>query len=214
MKKITCALFDMDGVMLDTESQYDIFWKDAGKRYGIDIPNFEKVIKGTTLPNILKKYFSEFTKEQLDILVEEIDKFEQQMVYPEIPGSIAFVNSLKALGMKVGLVTSSGITKLKEVYKVKHFDTLFDTIVYDARITHGKPAPDCYLLAAKDLGVNPEECVVFEDSFAGIESGLAAGMTVIGLSTTHPAEKVKEKGVKEISDFTEMNYDKLLELVK
>lgn len=57
MEKITCLLFDMDGVILDTESQYDIFWKRIGKEYNIGISNFEKKIKRTTLPEIFKKNF-------------------------------------------------------------------------------------------------------------------------------------------------------------
>ncbi|MDU1892382.1 MAG: HAD family phosphatase [Dysgonomonas sp.] len=214
MKNITCVLFDMDGVMIDTEAQYDIFWKRAGERYNISIPNFEKVIKGTTLPNILKKYFSECTKEELDNLVADLDKFESQMQYPEIPGSVHFVEKLKNKGLKVGLVTSSTDTKLIGVYREKHLDTLFDTIVSAARVVNGKPAPDCYLLAAKDLEVDPKDCIVFEDSFAGIEAGQSAGMIVIGLSTTHPADKIAEKGVKVIPNFEGFTYEAMLELVK
>lgn len=213
MKNITCVLFDMDGVLLDTETQYDVFWKRAGERFSLGIPNFEKQIKGTTLPNILKKYFSEYSKEEVDRLEEDLDKFESQMEYPEIPGSVKFVESLKAKGLKVGLVTSSTDTKLVGVYREKHFDTLFDTIVSAARVVNGKPSPDCYLLAAKDLGVTPEECIVFEDSFAGIEAGQSAGMTVIGLSTTHSAEKIAEKGVKVIPNFLNLNFEDMIEMI-
>lgn len=214
MKDITCVLFDMDGVMIDTEPQYDKFWKRAGERYNINIPDFEKVIKGTTLPNILKKYFSEYTKEEIDNLVADLDKFEAQMIYPEIPGSVRFVEELKSKGIKVGLVTSSTDTKLVGVYREKHFDTLFDTIVSAARVTNGKPCPDCYLLAAKDLGVNPQNCIVFEDSFAGIEAGQSAGMNVIGLSTTHPTDQIAGKGVKVIPSFEDFTYQAMLELAE
>lgn len=201
MRKITCLLFDMDGVMLDTEPQYDIFWKHASERFNIGIPDFEKKIKGTTLPNILKKYFSEYSKEELDALIHDLDIFEENMSYPEISGSINFVKILKNKGYKVGLVTSSGDTKLVGVNKVHKFNELFDTVVSGSRVEHGKPSPDCYLLAAKDLNVNPQACVVFEDSFAGVESGLAAGMTVIGLATTNPAESLIDKCAKVIDNF-------------
>lgn len=209
MKKNICVLFDMDGVMIDTEPQYDKFWKHAADRYSIGIPNFEKIIKGTTLPNILKKYFSEYTEAERDELVKDIDKFEASMTYPEIPGSVNFVNKLKEQGIKVGLVTSSTDTKLIGVYRDMHFDTLFDTIVSAARVVHGKPAPDCFLLAAKDLGVDPKDCIVFEDSYAGVEAGIAAGMKVIGLSTTHPADTLVDKCVKVIPDFTNFDISEL-----
>lgn len=201
MKRFTCVLFDMDGVMLDTESQYDIFWKHASDRFNTGIPDFEKKIKGTTLPNILKKYFSVYSQKEQDALVEDLDRFESNMKYPEIPGSIAFVKTLKAEGYKVGLVTSSTDTKLVGVYKAHGFDQLFDTIVSAARVEHGKPSPDCFLLAAKDLAVAPQDCVVFEDSFAGIEAGTSAGMKVIGLATTHAAEQLEDKCAKVINNF-------------
>lgn len=213
MKKITCVLFDMDGVMLDTESQYDIFWKHQGDRYNVGIADFEKKIKGTTLPAILKKYFSQNTKEETDRIIEELDKFEEQMTYPEIPGSVKFVELLKKKGIKVGLVTSSSDTKLKGVYRDKQFHKIFDTIVSASRVAHGKPDPECYLLAAKDLNVNPDECIVFEDTYAGIDAGLAAGMTVIGLSTTYPEETLISKGVQVIPDFSDFTYEKLLSLI-
>lgn len=201
MGKITCVLFDMDGVMLDTEPQYDKFWKHASERYNIGISDFEKKIKGTTLPNILKKYFSEYTQSEVDALVEELDRFESEMVYPEIAGSIDFVKKLKTAGYKVGLVTSSTETKLVGVNKAHRFDELFDTVVSAARVKNGKPNPDCYLLAAKDLGVEPQNCVVFEDSFAGIDAATAAGMPVVGLATTNSAELLENKCVKIINHF-------------
>lgn len=209
MKKEICVLFDMDGVMLDTESQYDIVWKHIGDRYSVGVPNFEKVIKGTTLPNILKKYFSEQTAEEIKNIEKTIDDFEAGMEFPEIPGSLKFVDELKANGLKVGLVTSSTQTKLKAVNKVRNFDKLFDTIVSAERVANGKPNPECYLLAAKDLGVEPQNCIVFEDSFAGLEAGKAAGMTVIGLATTHSAEKLMPYTDTIIPDFKNFGLSEL-----
>lgn len=202
MDNITCALFDMDGVMIDTEPQYDKFWKHNGDKYGAGIENFEKVIKGTTLPNILVKYFSHLTDEERSALVKSLDEFELNMTFDEIPGSVAFVNKLKNRGLKVGLVTSSTDSKLVSVNRELHFDKLFDTIVSATDVAHGKPNPECYLLAAKRLGVEPKNCVVFEDSFAGIEAGNAAGMAVIGLYTTNPKERIEAEAViKAIPDF-------------
>lgn len=209
MKKEICVLFDMDGVMIDTESQYDVIWKHIGDRYNVGIPNFEKVIKGTTLPNIINKYFSELTEEEQSNIEKTIDDFEAHMEFPEIPGSLKFVDELKAAGVKVGLVTSSTQTKLNAVNRVRHFDSLFDTIVAAERVVLGKPNPECYLIAARDLSVAPEDCIVFEDSFSGIEAGKAAGMKVVGLSTTHPADKLKDLVDFIIPDFRDFNLSRL-----
>lgn len=207
-KKITtnniCALFDMDGVIIDTEPQYDIFWKQTGEKYNVEIENFEKIIKGTTLPNILKKYFSHLTQNELNDLNNSLDEFEQNMNFTEIAGSIAFVQELKAKGIKVGLVTSSTDTKLVAVNKALHLDKLFDTIVSANRVTEGKPNPRCFILAAQDLDANPKDCIVFEDSFAGIQAGESAGMKVIGLSTTNSADLLKDKCYKVIPDFRQL----------
>ncbi len=212
MENNICVLFDMDGVMIDTEPQYDVFWKHAGDRYNTGIANFEKVIKGTTLPNILKKYFSHLTQEELSNLSDSLDKFEANMNFEEIPGSVKFVKELKAKGIKVGLVTSSTDTKLIAVNKAKQFDQLFDTVVSAARVTEGKPNPRCFLLAAEDLGVDPKDCIVFEDSFAGIEAGIAAGMKVIGLATTNSADSLKDKCCKVIPDFKNFSVEDLLSI--
>lgn len=210
MKNNICVLFDMDGVMIDTEPQYDIFWKHAGDKYNTGITDFEKVIKGTTLPNILKKYFSHLTQEELNNLSDSLDKFEANMNFEEIPGSVDFVKEIKAKGIKVGLVTSSTDTKLIAVNKAKQFDLLFDTVVSATRVTEGKPNPRCFLLAAEDLSVDPKDCIVFEDSFAGIEAGKAAGMKVIGLSTTNSANLLEDKCIKVIPDFKNFSVQDLL----
>lgn len=213
MEKELCVLFDMDGVVLDTESQYDKFWKHMGDRYSVGIPNFEKVIKGTTLPNIIKKYFSDLTQEEQDHIVKATDDFELEMSFHEIPGALKFIDELKSAGIKVGLVTSSMQTKMDAVNKVQHFDKLFDSIVTGDRVKEGKPNPECFLLGAKDLGVKPENCVVFEDSFAGIQAGTAAGMKVIALATTHPAEKLRDHADTIIPGFANFTLDDLKAMI-
>ena len=205
----------MDGVVLDTESQYDIFWGNAGKRYHPNIPDFAKIIKGTTLPNIIKKYFSHIPQTEIDILIEELDDFEAKMSFSEIAGSIQFVETLKKEGIKVGLVTSSTDSKMNAVNNAIHLDQLFDTIVTGSDVKQGKPNPDCFLLGAQKLYVKPEDCIVFEDSLAGIQAGISAGMTVIGVATTLTREQLnKQSNCKSIiDDFDEFTVSKLKELI-
>lgn len=193
MEKMKAALFDFDGVMVDTEPIYDIFWNEAARRYGLGIDNFAEKIKGTTLPHILKKYFSTYSEEFRQTVIRESTEYEKDMPLPPMPGSIEFLRMLKEHGVKTALVTSSDDMKIQRAFRLLRLDGLFDTVVTADRITEGKPHPMCYLLAASDLKVKPEECVVFEDSFAGIEAGNAAGMRVIGLSTTNAPETLKGK---------------------
>lgn len=208
MKKNICALFDMDGVLLDTESQYDIFWHSMGEKYQLGIERFEKKIKGTTLVSILQNYFSHLPESEHDEIKRLLIDFERNMTYSDIPGAMQFVQVLKANGIKVGMVTSSDDEKLSAVFRQRvGFDRMFDTIVSANRIKQGKPHPMCYLLAAKDLGVDPADCYVFEDALSGIQAGTAAGMTVIGLATTNPVELIQDKVVKVIPHFEEFSVE-------
>jgi HAD superfamily hydrolase (TIGR01509 family) len=186
-------LFDLDGVIIDTEPQYDRFWSKAGKDYNSGIENFEKVIKGTTLPNIFSRYFSHLQEDRLKELEAVCHAFDLQLEMITIPGAVEFLSASKKAGIKTGLVTSSDNEKLESVFRKLPVRQYFDTVVSADRITEGKPNPMCYLLAARDLNVSPENCYVFEDSFSGIASGNAAGMKVVGLSTTNPADTIRDK---------------------
>ena len=216
MNNIECVLFDLDGVVLDTEVQYDVFWGNVGKKYKPEIDHFERVIKGTTLPNILKNHFENLSETQLKELVNDLDIFEANMDFREIKGSIQFIKTLKASQFKVGLVTSSMDSKMKAVNNAIHLDLLFDDIVTAAHVKQGKPNPECFLIAAKHLNVKPESCLVFEDSLAGIDAVTAAGMKVIGLATTLPKEKLEVHGKCQaiIPNFDGMTVDKLLNLLR
>ncbi|MDL2255210.1 HAD family phosphatase [Parabacteroides sp. OttesenSCG-928-K15] len=212
MKNRKTALFDFDGVIVDTEPIYDIFWNDAAERYGLGIPNFADVIKGTTLNDMMQIYFSDHTAEFQQMVINEATEYESRMPLPLFPGSLEFVRLLKENGIQTGLVTSSDQLKMDRAFSMYDLQDLFDTLVTADRITQGKPDPMCYQLAASDLQVDPADCIVFEDSFAGIEAATRAGMRVIALSTSNPAEALKDKAFKVIPDFRSITLEDYLEL--
>lgn len=123
------ALFDFDGVIVDTEPIYDIFWNEAGKRYGLGIDNFASVIKGTTLPYIMDKYFSDRSEEFRQMVIKESTEYESTMPLPAMPGSMEFLHMLKDKGVQIGLVTSSDDTKVARAFKLHHLENMFDTVV-------------------------------------------------------------------------------------
>ncbi len=94
--------------------------------------------------------------------------------------------------------------------KVRHFDT----IVSVERVEYAKPNPGCFLLSARDFGVQPDSCVVFEDSFDGIEAGHSGGMTIFALTTTHTAENLRDKVDTIIPDFANFGLDNLSAITK
>ena len=193
--------FDLDGVIVDTEPQYDIFWKTTSEKYHLGINNFEKIIKGSILPTILSRYFSTFPEQTQQKIADDNRAFELEMEIIPVSGVLNFLEEARKAGIPMGLVTSSDDRKIEYVFSRLPIRRYFDTIVSADRITHGKPDPMCYLLAAQDLGVSPENGYVFEDSFNGIQSGKAAGMKVIGLSTTNSAESIADDCISVIPDF-------------
>lgn len=204
MTKITTVLFDFDGVIANTEPQYDIYIDALGEKYNLGIKNFALKVKGTTSPDILKKYFSHLPKEEVKTVERELGEFELQMDFPLVDGVMEFIEYLKNNNYKIGLVTSSQDFKMKRALDILNLSKTFDTEVTAARITKGKPNPSCYLLAAEDLNASPSECVVFEDSFHGIRSGKDAGMRVVGVSTTIPENELQGKADFIISDFSDL----------
>ena len=211
--KTIAAFFDFDGVVMDTESQYSIFWNGVGKKYHPEYEEFGKIIKGQTLRQIYDRYFAGMEKEQEEI-TEALNRFEAQMKYDYIPGVTDFMRELHAHGVKIAIVTSSNEQKMANVYAVHpELKDLVDRILTAEMFTRSKPAPDCFLLGAEVFDTVPENCMVFEDSFHGLEAGNAAGMTVIGLSTTNPAEAIQDKCRLVISDFTSFGYEKMKSLL-
>lgn len=211
--KCIAALFDFDGVVMDTETQYSLFWNKIGKQSFPQIEEFGRIIKGQTLVNIYAKYFAGMEKEQQDITAR-LNQFEKDMAYEYIPGVVDFMKDLRAHGVKMAIVTSSNDLKMANVYKAHpELKELVDRILTAEMFTRSKPAPDCFLLGAEVFGTVPQNCVVFEDSFHGLEAGNAAGMAVVGLCTTNPKEAIADKCKLVMPDFTAFSFEKMKALL-
>ena len=202
--KMEAALFDLDGVLVDTEAQYTDFWKRVGKVYYPDDPDFAVRIKGQALENIFSQYFSDSPDVQKQ-LREDLSAFEAQMNYTFMPGAGAFVRALRREGVRTAVVTSSDRWKMAQLLK-QHpgFDDLFDRLFTAEDAERSKPAPDCYLNAMSFFGMAPEACVVFEDSLNGLKAARASGAAVVGLSTTLPQETVARYSDYVMADFTDI----------
>lgn len=206
MKKgIKAVLFDLDGVILDTESQYSVFWGGIGREFHPEEPDFGQLIKGQTLVQIYDRWFPGQETLQADI-TRRLDAFESSMHYPYIAGAESFIRRLHAAGIPMAIVTSSNQTKMEQVM-LSHpeLTELFDRILTSEDFCASKPAPDCYLLGAKVFGLQPFECAVFEDSINGLRAGRDAGCYVVGLATTNPREVILSLADEVIADF--VNYE-------
>ena len=201
-KEMKAALFDLDGVVFDTEPQYTIFWGQQCREFHPERPGLEHEIKGQTLVQIYDSWFSGPLQDRQALITARLNDYERQMDYVYVDGFVAFVESLRSRGVKTAVVTSSNRPKMEAVY-VHHpeFVGLFDAILTSEDFERSKPDPDCYLKAAARLEVSAADSVVFEDSFNGLKSGRAAGMYVVGLATTNSAEAIRPYCDEVINDY-------------
>lgn len=206
------ALFDLDGVVFDTEPQYTEFWGSQCRLYHPERPGLEQEIKGSTLTQIYDRWFSGDLESEQPVITRRLDAFEAQMRYEYIAGFEQLIADLHAHGVKTAVVTSSNQPKMESVYRAQpQFKQLFDAILTSEDFEHSKPHPDCYLKAAARFNVEPSECIVFEDSFNGLKSGRAAGMKVVGLATTNPAGSIAPLSDIQITDYQHTTYQSLNE---
>lgn len=204
------VLFDLDGVLIDTESLYTVFWDKVDEIYPTGIANFSKVIKGNTLDRILATYYPD--TETQNYIIDLLKEYENNMKYVMFDGVIEFLRSLKEHNIPIAIVTSSNELKMNHLFaQIPELATFPDIIITDKSVKHGKPDPECYQLAANRLGIASERCIVFEDSIAGIKAGINAGAKVIALATTLDKsilktvneiviDSIKDISVKELKD--------------
>ena len=214
IQKPIVALFDFDGVVMDTESQYTIHWNKQAKKYQLGIADFGRVIKGQTLTQIFDNYFAH-VPELHEQITSELIAFQQTMHFEFIAGVKEFMQQLRDCGVKTAIVTSSDLDKMNIVYR-EHpaLPSMADVILTAERFTQSKPHPECFLLGASVFDAPIENCVVFEDSFHGLEAGNRAGMKVVGLATTNPVDAIKDKASLVIPDFVDFTYEKMIAVLE
>ena len=206
MSRFKAALFDLDGVVFNTEPQYTEFWGAQCREFHPEHPGLEHEIKGQTLVQIFDRHFSGDLAYSQEIITNRLNDFEQTMRFDYVEGFEDFVSRLRSRGVKTAVVTSSNIAKMQSVYQSRsEFRQMFDAILTSEDFERSKPDPDCYLMAAERLGAEIDECIVFEDSFNGLKSGRAAGMKVVGLATTNSAESIAPYSDVIISNYN--NFD-------
>lgn len=192
-------LFDLDGVIVDSEKVYTTIWEQINAAYPTGVEGFATKIKGTTLSNILSTYYpdpSEATKVE-----QMLYDLEGKMKFPVIPGALKLLNKLKELNIPAALVTSSNEVKMAHLWsqhpELKGF---FDVIVTADLVTKSKPDPEGYLKAAELLGKDPKKCVVVEDSLQGVMAGTNAGAFVIGVPGTLSADTLRPHSNMQLPD--------------
>jgi beta-phosphoglucomutase family hydrolase len=188
-------IFDMDGVIVDNAVWHLEAFAEFGKKHGL-IQTKEEYIKyfGNTNQTIMNSLFNtQLSSDKLDALANEKEIIYREMYRPfikPVEGLPAFLEYASSRNIPIALATSAPRENVNFTLEATGLKKYFNIISDSSMVTHGKPDPEIYLLTAAKLGVQPSDCVVFEDSIAGIQSALHAGMHVIGVATTHKPEEL------------------------
>ncbi|MFE0383426.1 HAD family hydrolase [Streptomyces bungoensis] len=181
-------LFDNDGTLVSSLDSVERCWTRWAREYGITAEEFRRVeLHGRPAVDIVADLLPARLVPEAVARVEqlEVDDVPNGGVRL-LPGTREFLDSLPA---DRWAVVTSATRRLAEA-RLDAVGILPKTLIAADDITRGKPDPEPYLLAARQLGVDPARCVVFEDAPAGLQSGRAAGMTTVALATTHRAEEL------------------------
>lgn len=215
---LEAVIFDMDGTLVDSMpyhfKSWVVFFEQQGITLGPD--DFEKVHHGTLfdiMPRIMGNHLTHDESYRLGMIKESVFREMYKNEIKPIEGAIACLEALQSAGLKIGLGTAADITNADftvDAINIRHY---FDTIVTSDIVKEGKPSPAVYLKVAENLGVEPANCLVFEDTTSGIQSALSAGMKVIGITTGLTAAEINKQSVSMvIDDYVGITLEKLRSL--
>ncbi len=198
--KIKAIVFDMDGVIFDSEKLYRKHWMITGAEYGIPEDTMRELcnlIAGATKERNEKLMKSRFG-EDFDYMTfreKTMSRMDQDILENGVelkPGVLELFTYLKENGYRIGLATSTQRERAERNLTNAGILHYFDNIVYGGVVANGKPAPDIYLKACQDIGVKPVEAMGIEDSINGVKSSAAAGLyTVMVVDLIEPTDEIR-----------------------
>ncbi len=191
------AIFDMDGLLLDTERLYAESWCEAAKAFGQEpADGFAKAVCGTNgekMLEVIHKYYPEVdARSFMEFCIHRVEDILKTEI-PEKPGMREILKFFQKNNVKMAVASSTKLATIEDNLSRLGVLPMFSAVVSGQQVAKGKPAPDIFLLAAGEIGCQVDECYVFEDSANGIRAGRAAGCCTIMIpDLTLPDEELKE----------------------
>jgi len=220
MQQTVGALFDWDGVIVDSSQAHEAAWELLARETGRALPegHFKRSFgrkNDEIIPQILDWPVSAKEIVSLGRRKEELYRqvLQERGIAP-LPGVREFLVALQSAGVPCAVGSSTERLNIDTIMSSIGLGEYFATIVSADDTTRGKPDPQVFLLAAQRIGVRPENCAVFEDAFAGLEAARAGGMRAVGVATTHPAEKLRAHADRVVARLDEVSVAELREMVK
>lgn len=214
LEEIKGVIFDMDGTLIDSMWVWEEVDVDYVKRYQLVEPEgFYEAIEGMSFTDVAKYYKKTFP--QIRDSVEQIKADWMEMGYRlyrdevELKSGVKeFLEELKKRGIKIGIATSNDRDMTEMVLEARGILQEFDAICTSDEVKIGKPAPDVYLKAAEDLGVDPKDCLIFEDVPAGLMAGKSAGMQTCAVADKFSEDQIEKK--RALADYFIQDYFEVL----
>lgn len=211
------VIFDLDGTLIDNNSYHieawKVFYDKIGKPFSKE--EYTQNINGRINRDIFNYVFNTtLSPEAIEEYSHEKEAMYRELYKPHIKpidGLLDFLGELERAKVPKAIATSGLVPNINFMFEHVPIKNYFYSVIDASQITHGKPHPEIFLKAAIAVNAVPSTCVAFEDSVAGVRSAKAAGMKVVGLTTTHTAEEIKDADLI-IKDYTEISLTKLRKL--
>ncbi len=204
LSHIEAVLFDLDGTLVDSMWMWGAIDVEYLGRHGLTLPkDLQKAIEGMSFSETaiyFKKRFS--LPESLEEIKAEWIAMSKEKYAHEVslkPGAREFLEYLKSHGYKTGIATSNGRELLNAVVEGQGLSPYFQCLMTSCEAGAGKPAPDVYLKVAEELNIDPKNCLVFEDTPAGVRAGKAAGAKVCSIFDLYARERQAEN--RSLADY-------------
>jgi len=195
--KMKAAIWDMDGVIADTAPFHLKAWQEVFQKRGVKFSEEDfKHTFGQRNDTIIRSVLGKETpQDEIKAIASEKEAGFRRRIGQNpkpLPGVIALLKSLKEHGFKMALASSAPMVNIQLLTQTLGINGYFQSFVGDEDVTEGKPDPQVFQVAAKKLGIKPENCIVIEDAVAGVTAAKRAGMRCLAVTNTHPKASLIE----------------------
>ena len=208
--KVKAVIFDLDGVIIDSNPAIEAFWKSWTDRENIQLSDalIREWIYGRKVGDTIKGLFNHLSQERKKEIETSAYTFDSTMHPGAVKGVVSFIQQLVLQGIPMGVVTSSHRSRMLTMLTSLSIENSFTHFITAHDVTRGKPHPEPYLKMSEKMNLPENECLVFEDAISGIQSAVAAGMQSIGIGNHLSKPGLLQWGAKDVMpDFTYIHID-------